>query len=227
MNNIQDILNNIGKSEILNASGPRLAHLMRGRLIYQYDVDGNFIGTILNLKEAKKLGFKSINNALSKHHICNGFYFSHTPIKDFESWKPTRSISDDIKIIDVYNIQGEYIMTIDREVFQKQYGISTASVSTCLCGRNKSCKGFLLRKSVSNPPTKIKPYKKNKRSEMVGKFTTDGVLVKRYNSLRDCAKEHGFNPPTLTRWIQNNYISPDGFIFKKVFAGKIESPNFV
>ncbi len=227
MNNIQDILNNIGKSEILNSTGPRLANLIKQKTIYQYDVNGNLIGTISNMKEAKKLGFKSIGNALTKHHICNGFYFSYTPIKDFESWKPTRSLSDDIKIIDVYNKDGQYLMTTDREVFQEQYGIRSSSLSTCLSGRNKSCKGFLVRKSVSNPPTNIKPHKKNSRSEMVGKFTTDGVLLGRYNSLRECAKENGLTHTTLTRWIQNNYVSPNGIIFKKVFAGKIESPNFV
>ena len=111
--------------------------------IYQYDLEGNFLRSFKNSKEAKEfcnLKQNRLSNAINLNQSCGGYFWSWEKVDKLEipkNFNPCKK-----RKVGRYDFEGNLLETFDtvREC-RKQY----ANVSKVLKGTASHCKGFVFK----------------------------------------------------------------------------------
>lgn len=108
--------------------------------IYQYDLEGNFLRSFKNSKEACGLKQNRLSNAINLNQNCGGYFWSWEKVNKLEvpqNFNPHKK-----RKVGRYDFEGNLLEVFDtvREC-RKQY----ANVSKVLKGTASHCKGFMFK----------------------------------------------------------------------------------
>jgi group I intron endonuclease len=105
-----------------------------------------------------------------------------------------------------YDIYGEEIC-IYKSLTEAAYinVINISNISSCCNGKRKSAGGYIWRYNQD---------KKLSINDPVMKFDLNGLFIKKYNSIKEAAKELEFNTKNITRCIQGKRDTAGGYLWK-------------
>ena len=201
--------------------------------VAQFDLDGNFIGEYLSLREAgQKTGIHKahISRCCRGTQRTSGGYIwkfidrinieGECPIKvrfwDFE----IKVRFSTLKKVSVYKLNGELI-EVCKSVNDAQEKFNCHRLLIKKCCEEK---GFYQTKNLTfryfGDPFDYVPHKhyREKRNYRIGKYDSNGVLIQEFETLRLCSKITGIGKQYISKLCKENGYEGDkslkGFIFR-------------
>ena len=120
----------------------------RKRAVYQYDVDGNYIGEYPSIPDyEREHGCSTIYNAVDKGKLAVGCLWSYTKSDHIAPYHNRVE-----KAVYQYAKDGSYIRPFRSVVdAAREIGVRPSSITDVICGFRKSCHGYLWsHEKVSN-----------------------------------------------------------------------------
>jgi len=112
------------------------------KTVYQYDQDGNLIGTFSSLKEIETrlhIDKRRVSNACTHSSLCNGNFWSY---KENDTFQPP-SDAKKRKVMQ-FDMENKLIQTYGSvSEASKMTGISKTCIARCCRGERESSKGFI------------------------------------------------------------------------------------
>ena len=163
--------------------------------MYLYNIKGDYLGGFSSIaKAAKELKIdedKISKSIRGKYCICKKFYasdfkYDKFPIPNFINHKNDKLYQ--------YDLQGNFIKEWNnynevKKYFGKDIGIHAA------IRLNNSCMGFQWSWEKLSNTKELKPKTKARK---VGKYTTDGILIQVFNTVREAKKDTCGAPNVLS-----------------------------
>lgn len=178
--------------------------------IYQYDLNGNFLEMFENVKDIREkfnLSQASVDDAMSRKVPIKGFYFiSNGNIMDIIKKREEFAVKND-KCVSSYNKDTKQIIRTYPSITQaaKETQIKFSDIKKAISTGNPTEN---LLWSFGFNETYIKQEKPVGRK--VAQYDLEGNLVKVWESLATCAKEH----PKCRDVLKGNRNQTHGFKFK-------------
>lgn len=183
--------------------------------IFQFDLNGNFLRSYKNAREAAQNVMKDNENSaraaiknccLHKTNFAYGFFWSYTKSFLKENSKKLREIAQ-------YTITGKFIRKfssiIEAEEMLRLNSIQQAISKRWLCG------GFQWRyyenENDIESYTSVFTKNTNKKIDM---FDKTGKFLKTYNSVKDCAIQEQLSISQINKVLKNIIHTHKGYIFK-------------
>lgn len=119
----------------------------RGKAVYQYDLDGRYVGEYKTVREAiKAVGCVTIYGAIDKRRKSAGYMWSYTKTDSIEPFYTFQKHQTH-----QYSLDGRYIQSFDSRLeAAESIGVHPARISDVVCGRRNSCGGFLWSNTKHN-----------------------------------------------------------------------------
>lgn len=168
------------------------------KIIYQYDLDGNFIK---EWKSAHEIG-RQFDIGFSFSNICrccrkstptisNGYQWSYVYSEKIEPImsKEARTITGSIKTVYQYNLDGSFVNSyISATKAAEENHNTLTSISQCCCGTIETSGGFIWTYTYTDSmqPTLSPHVKKGiKRFRSVNQYDLNGVFLKNFKSIKE------------------------------------------
>ena len=181
------------------------------KIIYQYDLEGNFIKEYNSIEYAKK------EHCLKTIKYKKGLSSGGFQWRLFKEHK----IDSILKIYCCYSIEGKFVRSFSSfEEIKSFFHVKSNSISNiarCVKTGNL-CLGYLWKiYNNYNFPKVIQRYKKKTRAKKLGQFDKNNNLIAVFSSLTETALFLKVKPENLHRVIDSNnptYKTCRGFIWK-------------
>lgn len=170
---------------------------------YCYDPKGELIGVFDSRADAGKyIGVKGedISAVILRKGLCRGYYFSSSPIFDYNIQHPMKE-----RKIKSYDYDGNMIAEYDN-AFQAATiinGIPENIYNTCM-GLHASAHGYIWRFSEDYFNKYDLP---NKRTRCINQYSIENKYIKTYDSIKDAARAVGVNPSNISAVLSAKYKS--------------------
>lgn len=155
--------------------------------VYCYDSNGEYYKTFTSMSECtKEIGccLSNVQRGIKLGVSVHGYYLSNKLTSFFEKPKIPRLTG----MIHQYNTNGEYIQSFNSiKGGENKLGFSLTGVNDAIKLNNSYYKGFLWCRGEKLES--LPKYKPKSRARKIGQYTTDGDLVKVFDTLRECRKE--------------------------------------
>lgn len=155
--------------------------------VYCYDSNGEYYKTFTSMSECtKEIGccLSNVQREIKLGVSVHGYYLSNKLTPFFEKPKISRLTG----MIHQYNTNGEYIQSFNSiKEGENKLGFSLTGVNDAIKLNNSYYKGFLWCRGEKLES--LPKYKPKSRARKIGQYTTDGDLVKVFDTLRECRKE--------------------------------------
>lgn len=185
-------------------------------VIYQYDIEGNFIKRWESIKSAQDtLNLCSIGAALSNkvnHNLSGGF-----------QWKRYKKdkIKSLLKLYCCYDLSGKFIKSFTLEDDIKRFFNLRLDVNLNLARAVKTngllCNHLWKIWDSYTFPNKIDAYKRKTNAKKILQLDQNNNIINKFNSLTEAANSIGVKPENLHRAVSSNnlkYRTCHGFIWK-------------
>lgn len=163
---------------------------LTNKVIYQYDINGNFIKEWNSIKEAEdSLGYcgNNLSVAIKCKNPSKNFYWTDFKVNLLD----TTGFSDPKKtqIIYHYTEKGEYIQTFDNPtIAAKYFNTTTSDIQRSVKGAYKMRGDYLSDQlySIFKAPEKVSMKNTN-----LHKYDLEGKYIESYDSIKEVEKEFG------------------------------------
>ena len=198
----------------------------KGRHVFQYDLDGNFIkewGSYL--QAAKELGIphQHILRVLNgERKMTRGFIFKYEYVEKNQKYNPEDKSF--IKAVEQYALDGSYIRDWPSITSaEKELGISSG-IGKCCKGKSKTAGGYqwkykgdskVIKSLIKPKPIKIKkprPLPSNAKSIL--QFSLDDSLIGTYESIAKASRLTGISIATISGCLKNRQKTAGGYKWK-------------
>jgi plasmid maintenance system antidote protein VapI len=198
----------------------------KGRHVFQYDLNGNFIKEWKSyLQAAKELGIphQHILRVLKgERKMTRGYIFKYEYVEKNSKYNP-----DDksfIKPVEQYSIDGIFVREWPSiTAAEKELGISSG-IGKCCSGKNKTAGSFQWKykgdsrqiKSLIKPkPIKIKkPRPLPSNAKTISQFTLDDVLLDTFESIAKASRLTGVSIANISGCLKGRQKTAGGFKWK-------------
>lgn len=178
------------------------------KIVHCYDSAGKFLKTYKSISEASKslnVETSLISRAIKLGYKISNFYFSEIKSEEFAISKKRTIYS---KTVYQYSLTGEFQQEFENaNIAKKKLGLTSDIGAAIRIGR--TCGGY--QWSYEKLP-KMADVSKNTcgKARKVAKYDLEGNLIKIYNTVTECAKEHSGCKKVLS----GQYKKSGGYIFK-------------
>ena len=186
---------------------------VRASEIYQFDINGNLLNTynhVPEVMEELQLSKASVDEAIQKSKMIKGFYL----IKNKNDiWGIIKSDIDGktVKPISRYSSDGTLIKTyLNITICQKELGYDRHDLKKAILS-GKLYKGSLWSHYTTPTFIKYEPTACDKKCR-VAQYDLEGNLIKIWNTVTECAKEH----PKCREVLKGFRNMTHGFKFKYI-----------
>lgn len=159
-------------------------------IIYQYDLNGNFIKSWPNYKQASEFyncSASCIENGVKTLHAAKGFFWSNTFYEKLDIKLYSKANVRDC--IYEYDLDGKLVKIFKTSTdIAKEYGITTASINAAIRGEwkchNRYFSNYKYEKFIPKP-------KQSYRNHSIYLYQLDGTFYKEFKSATECYKYFG------------------------------------
>ena len=199
---------------------------------YQYDINGIFICEYENISIAvEKYGYGIYQCLTNSTLSAYGYLWSYEEHKNIPKYnRKNNGIPSRNRPVYMYDFNGKYLKSYDSIVqAEKDTGIPTYRITSCINGQTKSAGGFLWD---YHKQENLSPYKEYNRKDIVkdikhrGKpvyqYDLDGNFIKKFNTIKDANVEIGITCyGGITACCKNKQKSAYGYIWSYAFDENI------
>ena len=179
------------------------------KIIYQYDLDMNFIKEYQCVKDAAKetgIKYRNILNCASNHTKSAGGYV--WVYKDGVTKRSPYKNSNK-RTVDQYTINGEFIKSYESaEMAGKELGLNPSNIRNACKGNINSSGGFLWAY-----PGEKATYKQKFRKDVV-QYSLDGDFIATYESGAEAYRKTGVNSTQISECCNGKAKTAGGYIWK-------------
>ncbi|SEO00121.1 NUMOD1 domain-containing protein [bacterium A37T11] len=222
--------------------------------ISQYDLDGNWIKTFRNAREASRIVGLSQNfitqSSRKAYTVTAGGYLwakGNAPKIDYKAYLKKHDANFSplakrhVMRVGQYDFDGNLINTYHTaKEAADAIGVLYGHMIDTLRGKHVTCKGYLWRKSIAKKldlskllEEKGEDYiQRTSRIRQISQYTFDGVWVKTYRSFNEAKRATGIASGSIINAYRGRQLTAGGFLWREGTALRInvshltKDPNF-
>lgn len=187
----------------------------QGKMVYQYDIDGNFIAQHRNQqKAANSVGCKdstAIKNALNRNGLCGGYqwrceYFDK--IEPFEKKYKRKKVYQ-------YSINGDFIQEFENTTEASLYiGCTQSLIELCCEEKCKTGKNYRWSYSKQEKLPSLPKIIQPSKWKVVEQYNKDGSFMQEFPCAKIASEQTNISLRSIQHCLAGETKTAYGYIFK-------------